>query len=52
MMPVIDVAAISTTGQSTTQLKLQTQCIQQTLQVLSGDQYQWSQYAAFIKSTR
>ncbi len=43
MLPVIDVAAIAQLGNQLTQLKIQTQSIQQTLQTLSGDQYQWSQ---------
>lgn len=43
MMPVIDVAALAQLGNQLTQLKIQTQTLQQTLQTLSGDQYQWSQ---------
>ncbi len=43
MLPVIDVAAIAQLGNQLTQLKIQTQAIQQALLTLSDDQYQWSQ---------
>lgn len=43
MLPVIDFAAIAQLGNQLTQLKMQTQSIQQALQTLSDDQYQWSQ---------
>ncbi len=43
MLPVIDFAAIAQLGNQLTQLKMQTQAIQQALLTLSDDQYQWSQ---------
>jgi len=43
MLPVIDFAAIAQLGNQLTQLKIQTQSIQQALLTLSDDQYQWSQ---------
>lgn len=43
MLPVIDVAALAQLGNQLAELRVQTQSIQQALQTLSGDQYQWSQ---------
>jgi type IV secretion system protein TrbJ len=43
MLPVIDFAALAQLGNQLAELRVQTQSIQQALQTLSGDQYQWSQ---------
>ena len=43
MLPVIDAAALAQLGNQLAELRVQTQSIQQGLQTLSGDQYQWSQ---------
>lgn len=41
MLPVIDFAALAQLGNQLAELRVQTQTIQQTVQTLSGDQYQW-----------
>lgn len=43
ILPVVDFAAIGQLGNQLTQLKIQTQSMQQELQTLSENQYQWSQ---------
>lgn len=48
MMPVIDVAALAQLGNQLSEMKLQTQSMQQTLQTLSGNQYQWSNTQNFL----
>lgn len=48
-MPVIDVAALAQLGNQLAELKTQTQSMQQTLQTLSGDQYQWSNTQDLMK---
>jgi type IV secretion system protein TrbJ len=48
MVPVIDAAAIAQLGNQLAELKMQTQSMQQTLQPLSGNQYQWSNTQLFM----
>ncbi len=48
MMPVIDPAALAQLGNQLAELKIQTQSMQQTLQTLSGNQYQWSNTQNFL----
>lgn len=49
-MPVIDYAALIQLGNELTQLKQETQYIQQALQVLQGNQYQWSNVQGLINN--
>lgn len=48
MMPVIDAAALAQLVNQLAELKTQTQSMQQTLQTLSGNQYQWSNTQHFL----
>jgi len=48
MMPVIDAAALAQLANQLTELKTQTQSMQQTLKTLSGNQYQWSNTENFL----
>lgn len=48
IMPVIDTASLAQLGNQLAELKLQTQSMQQALQTLSGNQYQWSNTQIFM----